>query len=213
MNWKCGFVVAALLAGFGVAAGQDRDFLTADEVDQVRLLQEPNERLKLYITFAQQRVALIEQAVAQEKAGRSKLIHDLLEDYTRIIEAIDTVSDDALKRKVDIAVGLKAVADANNDMLAKLEKVRESQPRDMARYEFALDNAIDTTRDSSELALRDVGSRTAEVQTRATKEKEEREALMRPEEVKAKRAEEKKTEESKRKVPTLRRKGEVVKQQ
>lgn len=205
--------IAALLIGLllpGMA--QDRDFLTADEVDQVRLAQEPNERLKLYVGFAQSRLSLIEQAVAQEKAGRSKLIHDLLEDFTRIIEAIDTVSDDALKRKQDLSAGLKIVADANKDMLVRLEKVRESAPKDIARYEFVLDNAIETTRDSGELALRDAGTRAVEVQTRAKKEVEEREASMRPEEVKAKRAEEKKAEESKRKVPTLRRKGEVVKE-
>jgi hypothetical protein len=194
------------------SVAQDRDFLTADEVDQIRLVQEPNERLKLYIAFAQSRLSLIEQAVAQEKTGRSKLIHDLLEDFTRIVEAIDTVSDDALKRKVDLSAGLKLVADSNREMLARLEKVRASEPKDIARYEFALDNAIETTRDSGELALRDVNTRSAEVQTKVKKEVEQREASMRPEEVKAKRVEEKKTEESKRKVPTLRRKGEVVKE-
>ena len=80
--------VALLVLSCSAGAFAQRDFLTADEVDQVRLAQEPNMRLQLYLTFAQQRVALLEQAVGQEKAGRSKLIHDLLEDYTKIIEAI-----------------------------------------------------------------------------------------------------------------------------
>src|SRR5215203_4176185 len=91
---------------------QQRDFLTADEADQVRLVQEPSERLKLYLHFAKQRLDLIQQAVEQEKAGRSKLLHDLLEDYTLVIEAIDTVTEDALKRSVDLSLGVKAVADA-----------------------------------------------------------------------------------------------------
>jgi hypothetical protein len=205
------FVLLSVL--FCTGSFAQRDFLTADEVDQVRLAQEPNMRLQLYITFAQQRLALIEQAIAQEKAGRSKLIHDLLEDYTKIIEAIDTVSDDALKRKVDISAGTKAVADANKEMLTKLEQVRESEPKDIARYQFALDQAIDTTRDSAELAQEDLQKRSTDVQVRAKKEIDEREAMMKPEEVAAKRQEEKKAAETKRKVPTLRRKGEVVKEQ
>ena len=189
-----------------------RDFLTADEVDQVRLAQEPNVRLQLYLTFAQQRLLLIEQAIAQEKPGRSKFVHDLLEDYTKIIEAIDTVSDDALKRKVDLSLGIKAVADANKSMAERQEKIRATEPKDIARYEFALDQAIETTKDSAELAAEDLQKRSTDVQVRAKKEIDEREAMMRPEEVAAKRQEEKKEVETKRKVPTLRRKGEVAKE-
>lgn len=193
------------------AIGQ-RDFLTADEIDQVRLAQEPNERLKLYLAFAEQRLALIEQAVAQEKPGRSGLIHDLLEDFTKIIEAIDTVSDDALKRKIDVSEGMKTVAETNALMAARLGKLRDSQPPDISRYEFVLDDAIYTTRDSAELAAEDLGERAREVQARAQKEVEEREVMMRPEDLKAKRQAEKKEAETKRKAPTLRRKGEVPKQ-
>lgn len=193
-------------------AAQERDFLTADEADQVRLAQEPNIRLTLYVHFAKQRLDLISQAVAEPKAGRSKLIHDLLEDYTRIIEAIDTVSDDALKRKLDITEGMKAVAGAQKEMLALLEKIRDSQPKDLGRYEFVLDQAVETTRDSIEVAAKDLGERSADVQAQAAKEKKELETMMKPEEVKAKREAEKKEAEQQKKVPTLRRKGEAVKQ-
>jgi hypothetical protein len=199
---------AILLPG----TAQQRDFLRADEIDQVRLAQEPNIRMQLYLGFAEQRLAQVEQAISLEKTGRSKLIHDLLEDYTSIIEAIDTVSDDALKRKVEIGEGIKAVADAEKGMLARLEKLRESNPKDIGRYQFALDQAIDTTRDSFELASADLQQRSTDVQGRVKREVEQREEMMRPEDVKAKRAAEQKETEQKRKVPTLRRKGEAPKE-
>lgn len=205
------FRLVLCLMALAFSSPAQRDFLRADEVDQVRLAQEPNERLKLYLTFAQARLSLIEQAVAQEKAGRTKLIHDLLEDYTKIIEAIDTVSEDAIRRNLDIAEGLQAVAEAEREMLPRLEKIRDSKPKDIQRYQFALDQAIETTADSVELASEDLRTRTLNVQTRAKKEREELEEMMRPEDVKAKREAEKKEVEQKKKVPTLRRKGEVVK--
>jgi hypothetical protein len=202
--WILAFVLAAC------CFAQDRDFLTADEADQVRLVQEPSERLKLYLHFAKQRLDLIQQAVSQEKAGRSKLLHDLLEDYTSIIDAIETVTEDSLKRGVDVALGVAAVAETQKEMLAQLEKIRDSQPKDIKRYEFVLGQAIETTRDSQEMAAQDLKGRAQEMIAREKKIQAERETLMDPEQVAEKRAGEKKEAEKVKKAPTLRRKGEVV---
>jgi hypothetical protein len=190
---------------------QQRDFLTADEADQVRLAQDPNERLKLYLHFAKQRLDLIQQAVSQEKVGRSKLLHDLLEDYTQIIEAVDTVTDDALKRSIDMSLGVKAVAEEEKLMSAQLEKIRDSQPKDLARYQFVLDQAIDATTDSQEMAAQDLKERAHDVVAKEKQQKKDREENMDQRQLEAKRAEEKKEVEQKKKVPTLRRKGEIVK--
>ncbi len=187
---------------------QQRDFLTPDEADQLREVQEPNERLKLYTKWALLRLDEIEQMIASTKAGRATFIHDLLEDYGHIIEATDTVADDALRRKLAIDAGIAAVSAAEKDMLVRLEKIRDAKPKDMARYDFVLRDAIDTTQDSLELSQEDLHTRAASVAAKERKEKEERQANMTPAEAAEKKAEEKKTEGPKRKAPTLRRPGE-----
>lgn len=204
-------IVSLLIVAGTIAIAQQRDFLTADEANQVRLAQDPNERFKVYLTFARQRLDLIQQAVAREKSGRSALIHDLLEDYTRIIEAIDDVADNALRKKVAIDIGMKEVTAIEKQLLDSLEKIKAGQPSDVARYQFVLDEAITTTRDSLEMSQQDLAARQTETEAGVKKEKETRESLMQPKDLEAKRAAEKKAqqEEGKRKAPTLRRKNEL----
>ncbi len=116
----------------------------------------------------------MQQYLSKEKPGRSALIHDTLEDYTHIIEAIDTVADDALVRKLPLDVGMKEVATAEGEMLATLQKIEDGAPKDLARYEFVLKNAIDTTSDSKELSEEDLHTRATEVAAEEKKEKQER---------------------------------------
>jgi hypothetical protein len=206
----------AILLGLALTLplAAERDFLTADEADQVRLAQDPNERLKLYVHFARQRVDLMQRLFTSSKPGRSALIHDLLDDYGKIVEAIDVVTDDALERKWAVNEGVTAVAAAEKEILPILQKFQDSQPKDFARYEFSLKQAIDATSDSLELAQADLRDRANDVQAKAEKEKKDREADMQPKDREEKQAEEKKTatEQKKRKPPTLLKPGEQVKQ-
>jgi hypothetical protein len=209
MRW---FAIVVMFAASGFA--QERDFLTADEVAQIREIQEPNARLKLYVVFARQRLALLQQFLSKEKPGRSALIHDALEDYTHIIEAIDTVADDALIRKANLELGMKEVVTAEAEMLATLKKVEDSAPKDLSRFEFVLKNAIDTTSDSKELSEEDLHTRTQDLEAQEKKEKQEKEALLGDKEKKEK-AKEKQTADAntddgkpKRKPPTLYKPGE-----
>lgn len=189
---------------------QKRDFLTPFETDQLRETQNPNERLALYSKWALQRLTEIEKIAADPKPGRALFVHDLLEDYTHIIEAADMVAEDALRRKVALDVGIEAITGAEKDFLARLEKLRDSKPKDFARFEFVLREALETTEDSLELNEQDLGARVSAVAARDKKIQRERRANMSPADREKQNVEEYKEATQKRKAPTLRRPGETA---
>ena len=211
-------ILSILLAAAALLAAQGRDFLTADEVDQIRLTaQEPNARLSLYATFARLRLDMVKQSLAKEKPGRSGFIHQTLDDYTKIIEAIDTVADDALKRGATITEGISSVAEAERRMLVDLKSIEDSEPGDIERYKFVLTTAIETTQDSLELSEQDLAERKKDVTHRQAQDRKKLQEMMTPEEAKERAKTEQKqaaTEtKQQRKAPTLRRKGETPKAQ
>jgi len=210
MNMKfAALIIACALAAAPLCRAQERDFLTEDEIDQIRLAQEPNLRLELYVQFAKNRIELVKQLMATPKAGRSLLIHDTLEDYTKIIDAIDTVADDALKRKLDISKGMATVMAGEKEMGATLDKLQQNPPQDYARYEFVMQQAAEATHDSAETSAEDLSQRTADVIAADEREKKERESLMTTKEQNERKAADAKTAPNHgRKAPSLLKPGE-----
>lgn len=205
---KFGLAAGLLFAAAQLAWPQDRDFLTPNEIQQIREAQDPNDRLILYVKFARQRIDLLEQYLAKDKPGRSIFIRNNLEDYTKIVEAIDAVSDDALLHHKDIDQGTIAVLNAEHDFGEKLNKIQDSEPKDLDRYKFLLTEAIDTTNDSQEAGKQDSAKRGTELSAERDKEQKDREALMPKKEVKDRKKDAEQQEQPKRKIPTLLKPGE-----
>lgn len=210
--------VAVMFALAGSLPAQDlsgfrEDFLTDHEADIIRVAQEPNDRILAYLHFAHLRLELVDQALASDDKARSNQIHKNIEQYGRIIETIDLVIDDAAIDRVDLGKSMAKLAEAEQEYLARLERIQAKSASDQWAYEFVLQDAIDITNDSRELALEDLGDRARKVLEADAGEKKKRRTMMTPERRKeVEKAEKEQEEESgaKRKRPTLLKPGEKV---
>lgn len=189
-----------------------RDFLTEHEADVIRQTQESPDRIAAYTHFATLRLELVDQLLAKEQAGRGAKIHRNLEDYGRILEAIDMVVDDALLRDRDLAETIGPLVEAERGFLARLEKIEQADSDDLWRYEFVLEDALDITADSLELSEADLDDRKRDIIDSDGAEKAARERTMtdarRKDVDKAKKKTATKEAEHERKRPSLLGSGE-----
>lgn len=214
--WVGAVLIAGLIASPALAQEYlvGDDFLTPFEVDRIREAQDPNERIAAYTHFALLRLELIDQLMAKDEAGRAGQVHDNLDEYGQIMEAIDMVIDDALLRDVDITKAMEELIPQQEAFLKRLEAVQEKDADDLWRYEFVLEDAIEITSDSLELAQGDLGERKREVIDSDEAEKAAREETMtaaRKAEMEKERGEQKAEEkEAERKRPSLLGDGETL---
>ena len=89
-------LVVVLLLFSSLAAARKRDPLTDAEADQLRDARlEPQKRLKLFIRFTDERLDTLDQLRSDPKQiqGRGAKIHDLLEDFTSLMDEISSNLD------------------------------------------------------------------------------------------------------------------------
>ena len=131
------------------------------------------------------------QLFAKEKAGRSITDPRHARPVHEIIEAIDTVVDDALAHKRTVT-GLPVLAKTERELLTKLEKLSEIQAADKERYRFSLEQAVGATRDSADLSDVDVKERARDVDEKERQIEKQREAMSAPDRKSEKTADQKK---------------------
>jgi hypothetical protein len=208
-----------LLIGFfgcsWILPGQDLvghdDFLTDHETDLIREAQEPNARIIQYLEFARLRLELVKQKLAngQARSNQSIDVHRNLEQFGSIIDAVDVVIDDAVVRGADVKKGIETLSKEGGVFLDDLAKITNNPSEDYWRYKFVLENAVEVTKDTIELAQGDLSARKRRLDTADETEAGKRLETMMParrEEVTdIKQEEQRKKQERQQKRPTLRK--------
>jgi hypothetical protein len=158
-QWLVGLVALTWsLAHYGAA--QRPDPLNAKEVDEMREAADyPDKRLELMTGFARARMASIEQSRADPKNAKDRpaQIHDLLRDFTSLLDEIDDNIDVYASHKTDMRKGLKLVIEADSEWHLQLRKLKDqSPPEELDQYSFVLTNAAEAVEDTGDSARKEL---------------------------------------------------------
>ncbi|MGA8107812.1 MAG: hypothetical protein WBD46_07065 [Acidobacteriaceae bacterium] len=146
------FLMVVMLAGFlpRLRAQMDQnDPLTPDEVQQVRDNRtNPNERIKLYLKFLDQRMdALKELSAAPKGNNRSAQVRDKLEEFTRLCDELQDNLDMYDSAHADIRKSLKDLSQDTARWVATLNALPSDRD-----YEFSEKTALEATQSATDQA-------------------------------------------------------------
>jgi hypothetical protein len=160
-QWLVGLVfLISSLARVGPTQTRDRDPLNEKEIDQMRESADyPDKRLELMINFARARLASIDQLRADAKNAKDRpmQIHDLLQDFSSLLDEIDDNVDMYSSHKTDMRKGLRLLIEADSEWALKLRNLKEqSPPEELEQYSFVLANAREAVNDSADGARKEL---------------------------------------------------------
>ena len=154
------FLVAFLLVITTHAAGQKRDPLNDKEIDEMRETADfPDKRLEALVQFTRARVTKIEQLQSNAKAAKDRpmQIHDLLEDFTSLMDEIEDNIDMYGSHKADMRRGLTLLIEGDSEWQLKLRRLKEqAPPEELDQYSFVLTNAIEAASDIADDARKEL---------------------------------------------------------
>jgi hypothetical protein len=154
------FLFVALHAGNALAkAPQQKDYLTALEADKIRDAETTNDRVKLFLEFADDRLKKFQYELEHPSPNKHEdMLNALLNAYVGCVDDAADLIQLGIHKQENIRKGIDLMTARAKEFLAILEKLSSGGP-ELEVYKDNLDDAIEGTRDAmneAEKAKKDV---------------------------------------------------------
>lgn len=127
-----------------------QDYLSSEEADKIRDNQSPAARIKLYVSFAEDRLKKFqyEQARTAPEMDHAAILSGLLNGYSGCMNDASNEIDEAKDKQMNIHPELKLLESKGKDFLTELQKIDKAKGPNYGDYNDTLEDAIDGTKDA-----------------------------------------------------------------
>lgn len=147
-----GFAVLAAMGTVRAAQAPQKDYLSALEADKIRDAETANERITLFLTFAEDRLKKIQYEMEHpSQNNHAEMINGLLNAYVGCVDDAADLIQLGIEKQQNVRKGVDLMAARTKDFLAALQKVPTTGP-DAEMYKDNLADAIEGTQDASKEA-------------------------------------------------------------
>jgi hypothetical protein len=127
---------------------QQKDYLSALEADKIRDAETTNERIKLFLTFADDRLKKFQYELEHpSQTKHTEMLNFLMNAYVGCVDDAAELIQLGIEKQENIRQGIDLMATRSKEYLEVLNKISSSGP-DREIYKDNLDDAIEGTRDA-----------------------------------------------------------------
>lgn len=146
----CAMFVGMLLALPSPVRAQrpEKDYLTSMEADKIREAETPNDRVKLFLLFADDRLKKFQYELEHPSGNKhTEMLNFLINSYVGCIDDAADIIQLGLEKQENIRPAIDLMALKAKEFLAALQKIASDGP-DKDLYKENLDDAIEGTQDA-----------------------------------------------------------------
>lgn len=127
-----------------------KDYLSDEEADKIRDTRSPGDRLRLYVSFAEDRLKKFqyEQTRTVPETHRGDILNGLMNGYSGCLDDAADEIDEAKDKQLNIHPELKLLESKSREFLAELQKLEKAGGPDFDDYSDTLQDAIDGTKEA-----------------------------------------------------------------
>ncbi len=139
--------VAAMAAG-AVAQTPQKDYLSALEADKIRDAETSNERIKLFVQFADDRLKKFQYELEHPSTtNHEQQLNYLMNAYIGCVDDAADLIQLGIEKQENIRRGVDLMAAKTKEYLEALKKI-QTEAKEIEIYKENLDDAIEGTQDA-----------------------------------------------------------------
>ena len=126
----------------------EKDYLSDVEADKIRNAETPNERVKLFLTFADDRLKKFQYELEHPSPNKhAEMLNYLMNSYSGCVDDAADLIQVALSKQENIRAGIDLMESKAKEFLTILQKYASAGP-EIEIYKENLDDAIEGTQDA-----------------------------------------------------------------
>ena len=140
--------VAAVVNGFAAGQTPEKDYLSATEADKIRDAETPNERIKLFIEFADDRLKKFQYELEHpSQTNHTQMLNYLMNAYVGCVDDAADLMQEGVQKQQNVRAGVDLIATKTKEFLEILKRI-QADGKEIEVYKENIEDAIEGTRDA-----------------------------------------------------------------